>query len=97
MEKKFKHRKTGWVAVPLENNTDIYKYDFGQFVDFHIHLSLLEDSCDWEEIVEKDYEILKVEHKYNLKDIEDALVRHLPIDTFYERTKIKVILEDLEK
>jgi hypothetical protein len=64
MEKKFKHRKTGYIATQLEDGrTDLYNYECGT-MKYVILLSLLEDSCDWEEIIEevakKDYEILSV-------------------------------------
>ena len=65
METKFKHKKTGWIATQLESNKHLYQYDTGIGINYNIHSSLLENSCDWEEIVVKDYEVLKVKHKYH--------------------------------
>lgn len=53
MERKFKHKKTGWIATPLGTTTDLYKYNSGQIMNSYINLSLLENACDWEEIIEK--------------------------------------------
>lgn len=50
MERKFKHKKTGWIATQSESNKYLYQYDTGMSVHYNIHSSLLEKSCDWEEI-----------------------------------------------
>lgn len=76
--RKFKHIKTGYIATPIETITDIYKYDCGEAIEFFIHLPLLENSKDWEEIFEKDYDILEIMHEYGaissyLKELDEDL------------------------
>lgn len=55
MEKTFKHKTTGELAELIQFNTNFYKVSNGGEV---IPKRLIENSCDWEEVFEKDYEIL---------------------------------------
>jgi hypothetical protein len=74
MKRSFKHRKTGYIATQLENErTDLYKYECGDMKHV-ILLSLLEDSCDWEEIIESvkrlsDGEIFSIGDKITFKGL----------------------------
>ena len=51
--RKFKHKITGDIAITKVNNSSFYIYD-----GLDIHARIVENSNDWEEIIEKDYEIL---------------------------------------
>jgi hypothetical protein len=50
---KYKHKITGDIAIMKSNNSAFYNYD-----GMDIHARIIENSNDWEKIIEKDYEIL---------------------------------------
>lgn len=58
--KSFKHKKTGDIAKFIAGNIYFIEKD-----QIQIHKKFVEDSCDWEEIIEKEYEILEFKDKYN--------------------------------
>jgi len=51
--KKYKHKVTGDIATMKHNNSSFYVYD-----GLDIHARIVENSNDWEEIIQKNYEIL---------------------------------------
>lgn len=59
--KSFKHKKTGAIAKQIEN-LDTYCIESNKI---YLDKAFIEDSCDWEEIIEKEYEILEFKDKYN--------------------------------
>jgi hypothetical protein len=61
--KKYKHKQTGKIAERVEDVTIFYKVQFPDNNCFPIWV--VENSCDWEEIKEKIYEILAYKHKIN--------------------------------
>jgi hypothetical protein len=58
MEKTYKHKKTGVIALKCEDIENLYKYNIGHPINFYLAKEMLEGSQDWEEILSKDYEIL---------------------------------------
>ncbi len=52
---KYKHKTKGYIATKSETLVDYYEVESFPTA---IPSTLIEDSCDWEEVVEKDYEIL---------------------------------------
>lgn len=54
--KKYKHKRTGITASPFQQS---YQLDSGNIVPSF----MIEDSCDWQEVIEKDYEILSIKCK----------------------------------
>ena len=51
--KQYKHKNTGDIAIMSTNNSSFYICD-----GLNIHTRIIENSNDWQEIVEKDYEVL---------------------------------------
>ncbi len=45
--KKFKHKITGDIAMMKSNNSSFYTYD-----GMDIHARIVENSCDWQEILD---------------------------------------------
>ena len=72
MEKTYRHRKTGYIATQLEKDSFIYKYDCGLPLSCYIKQEMLEDSCDWEKVIHKDYEILSFRANTGLLRIKDS-------------------------
>ena len=72
MEKTYRHRKTGYIATQLEKDSFIYKYDCGLPLSCYIKQEILEDSCDWEKVIHKDYEILSFRANTGLLRIKDS-------------------------
>ncbi len=59
--RKFKHKKTGWVVIEKRDfSLTYYSPETG-----NVAPDIVEDSNDWEEIIEKDYEILSYIDKAN--------------------------------
>ena len=56
--KEFKHIKTGEKAILIEGHLDFYSTSLGEVIPKRF----IEDSCDWGEVVKKDYEILSYKH-----------------------------------
>jgi hypothetical protein len=59
--RKFKHKTTGFIATETNSGKN-FKVNNPQ--NFTIPSWIIEEGKDWEEIVEKDYEILEIKHKY---------------------------------
>ena len=72
MEKTYRHRKTGYIATQLEKDSFIYKYDCGLPLSCYIKQEMLEDSCDWEKVIHKDYEILSFRANTGLLRSKDS-------------------------
>ena len=70
--KTYRHRKTGYIATQLEKDSFIYKYDCGLPLSCYIKQEMLEDSCDWEKVIHKDYEILSFRANTGLLRIKDS-------------------------
>ena len=68
--RKFKHKITGDIATIKVNNSSFYTYD-----GLDIHARIIENSNDWEEIIEKDYEILEI-HYNNPKVRQNRIVSY---------------------
>jgi hypothetical protein len=62
--KKFKHKQTNEIAIETET-------DYCLASVYHLPKSIVEKSCDWEEVIEKDYEVLEYYHRNS--------------DTYYKR------------
>jgi hypothetical protein len=86
----FKH-KSGAIAVkhgtgyiitrkepPREFTADAYVYKL------YVSAWLIEDSSDWEEVIEKDYEILRVKNKH-------AEVFRFPVDNVYDKEMFDIV------
>lgn len=69
--RKFKHKKLGWIAEYRERlEGDSIKHEYMIFkkdssccikqIDYTLPIKLVENSADWEEIVEKDWEVVSV-------------------------------------
>jgi len=59
MEKRtFKHKSTGWIAKTWSDSTCSIS-DENNIWQGEIKSVLIENSCDWEEVVEKSYELIK--------------------------------------
>ena len=78
--RRFKNIKTGEEAKPIKGFLDFYSVGGGEVVPARF----IEDSSDWKEIVEKDYEILEIMHKYGAissyikkldGDLKDKIIR----------------------
>ena len=52
MEKKYKHKRLGWIATK-ENQCYLTNANMGLNAVNAIPVELIENSCDWEEIIEK--------------------------------------------
>ncbi len=61
--KKYKHKITGVEGTV----SDGHLYFSRSGVSESLHLSFIENSCDWEEVKEKEYEILSVKYEQNNK------------------------------
>lgn len=62
--KKYKHKITGNI---VEYNINSNSYYFGKTSNgytYNLPTTIIENSNDWEEIIEKDYEILSFKHIY---------------------------------
>lgn len=64
--RKFKHKKTGWIVVEQRNfSQTYYSPETG-----NVAPDIVEDSNDWEEIIEKDYKILSLNiHDSRISDM----------------------------
>lgn len=54
---KYKHKITGDIAIMKSNNSSFYTYD-----GLDIHARIIENSNDWKQVIEKDYQILSFIH-----------------------------------
>ena len=57
MSRKFKHRKLGWTTANFNGNS--YCTYNKEVYEGLVNKELIENSTDWEEVIEKDYEILE--------------------------------------
>ena len=91
MNKQYKHRKTGIIAT-LSHSVECYQSPEGVYPK-----AIIEDSCDWEEVVEKEYGILSFQggsgRFANL--CPDGFLRYNPYNErdFTQESAIKIIKE----
>ena len=59
MKRTFKHKKFGWIATKSETEEYIISFIVnGEEDEVEIPVAIIRESKDWEEVVEKDFEVL---------------------------------------
>lgn len=98
MTKKFKHKKTGLIAEQSSSIEYLYKVQNNNLPSWAV-----EDSCDWEPIVEKQWEIQSFIALSNPKDIEKgriAIRKRVAVgdgDVFISELKGSPIISEIEE
>lgn len=91
MEKKYKHKRLGWIATK-ENQCYLTNANMGLNAVNAIPVELIENSCDWEEIIEKrDYDDVCFEvcnHLYRITKNKKASTSEYSIEE-YQHGKIE--------
>lgn len=105
--KQYKHKLTGAIFNKAINGNSYYS---DKYQGYYIPSELLENSCDYEEVVEKDWEVLSVNHKFhgilriigssdelNLHEGIHSIKRLSDGEVFKAGDKIRFIDESLEE
>ncbi len=90
MNKKYKHKPTGKIYVPHNNNRNLYKhYCQNDQTAYTVHKSIVEIGNDWEEWKEPTYEILSLKHVNTI--YYSTLNRHTDGSVVFQASPIEMM------
>lgn len=99
MIRKFKHKKTGAIAVS-DTLKGYYRITSNNMTIQFMEASFIEGTCDWQEIQEPKYQILAFQHPENgnlYKLLPNGTYGYPKVTGYYNRTELNIPYEECLK